>query len=112
MTSIEQRLKEAAENAAISFIQSPGNWLMPDYKNRVNLPPDFINDVWALVDREKVKAHLAARIEQELADRVMNHIAAEMARDVKQLLSNPERREAVRSVARAHLDAICNPKPV
>lgn len=103
----QQRLHETAEEAVLSFLTNPGNWLMPDYKSRCPIPADWIAAAWALVDREAIQRALAQRIEQELADRIMNHLAAEMATDVKRLLSNEERREALRAVARQHLDAIC-----
>jgi hypothetical protein len=43
-----------------------------------------------------------------LADKIINHIAAEISTDIKKLLSVSERREALRSVARENLDRICS----
>lgn len=65
-----------------------------------------MREIWDLVDHSKIKEEMAKRIESELADRVMNHLAAEMATDIKQLLTNQERREALRAVARENLDRI------
>lgn len=103
--NIEDRIKQAAENAVVSFITSH-NWLQPDYQKRVTVPSDILTDAWARVDVEQIKKHLTTRIEAELADRLMNHMAAEMATDVKQILGVPERREALRAIARAHLETI------
>lgn len=36
----------------------------------------------------------------------MNHMAAELATDIKQILSVKERREALRALAREHMDAV------
>jgi len=58
--------------------------------------------VWALVDTDRLKAAIAARLDEELADRIVNHMAAEIASDVKQILSVKERREALRHLARTH----------
>lgn len=105
MTTIEQKLKDAAENSILKII-ADGGWIQPDYANRISLPRDLMNEVWAMVDRDAVKRHLKNRIEQELADRIVNHIAAELATDIKQILSVTERREALRALAREHMDAI------
>jgi predicted transcriptional regulator len=65
-----------------------------------------MNEVWAMVDRDALKLRLKERIEAELADRIVNHIAAELATDIKRILSVTERREAIRSLAREHMDSI------
>lgn len=105
MSDFENAVKAAAEKAVLKIV-SEGSWVQPDYANRVQLPKDFMADVWKMVDTEKIKKCLAARLESELADRLVNHMAAEIATDVKQLLSVTERREALRSIARAHMDAV------
>jgi len=105
MTSIEQKLKDAAEKSILKII-SDGGWVRPDYENRIQLPRDLINEVWGMVDRGALKLKLKERIEQELADRIMNRIAAELATDIKQVLSVPERREAIRAIARDHMTSI------
>lgn len=105
MTNIEQKLKDAAEKSILKII-SDGGWIQPDYANRIQLPRDLMNEVWAMVDRDALKLKLKERIEQELADRIVNQIAAELATDIKQVLSVPERREAVRAIARKHMTAI------
>ena len=105
MSDMEDAIKNAAERSILKII-SDGSWIAPDYNNRVKLPSDFMADVWKLVDREKVKKLLADRIEDQLADRIVNAIAAELATDIKQILSVTERREAIRSLARDHMEAI------
>lgn len=105
MSEIEDSLRNAAERAIMKII-SDGSWIQPDYNNRVKLPPDFMADVWKLVDRDKVKRLLAENIEAQLADRIVNAIAAELATDIKQILSVTERREAIRSLAREHMESI------
>jgi hypothetical protein len=95
MTNIETRLKTAAENSILKIIEG-GGWIQPDYANRIQLPRDLMNEVWAMVDRDALKLRLKERIEAELADRIVNHIAAELATDIKQILSVTERREAIR----------------
>jgi hypothetical protein len=105
MSEFEKAVKAAAEKAVLKII-SEGSWLAPDYNNRFKLPPDMLADIWRMVDVEKVKERMADRLEGELADRIVNHMAAEIATDVKQILSVQERREMLRSLARQHFDAI------
>ena len=76
------------------------------YDDRFKLPSDFIARAWALVDQDALLASLSKRLEAELVDRLVNQMAAEMATDIKQILSVQERREAVRSVVRDNIDKL------
>lgn len=77
------------------------------YGGMFTVPQDFIQDVWDSMDKESIKQKLANRLEFELVDRIVNHMAAEIATDIKQVLSNKERREAIRAVCRDNIDSIC-----
>ena len=66
----------------------------------------MMKDIWKMVDVEKVKRKMADRLEEELAERIINKMAEEISTDVKQILSVKERREALRSIAREHMDTI------
>jgi Mg/Co/Ni transporter MgtE len=105
--SFSQAVKTAAERSVLKII-SEGQWIAPDYANRFKLPAEFMAEVWKLVDADKLRAALAVRLEQEVADRIVNHLAAEIATDIKQLLSVKERREALRALARQHIDSVMN----
>jgi Mg/Co/Ni transporter MgtE len=105
MSDFETAVKHAAEKTVLKII-SEGSWVASDYRDRFKLPAEFMADVWALVDAEKLKAQMAARLEAELADRIVNHMAAEIATDVKQILSVKERREALRAVARENMEKV------
>lgn len=105
MTDFEQAVKTAAEKAVLKFV-GDGGWLLPNYEGRMKVPVEWVADVWRLVDADKLKQQVAARLEQELADRMVNHMAAELATDIKQILSVQERREALRALAREHMDDV------
>ena len=111
MNDFDQQVKAAAEKAVLQFVSS-GGWLLPNYESRLKVPAEWIAEVWRLVDADKVRAQLAARLESELADRMVNHMAAELATDIKQILSVKERREALRALAREHMDAVMKAGPV
>lgn len=105
MTEFETQVKAAAEKAVLHFIQS-GGWLLPNYESRLKIPAEWVAECWELVDAKKLQQQVASRLEEELADRMVNHMAAELATDIKQILSVKERREALRSLAREHMDSI------
>ena len=105
MSNFEDQVKTAAEKAVLQLVSS-GQWLTPDYAGRIRIPAEWMAKVWRMVDADRVRRQVAERIESELADRMVNHIAAELATDIKQILSVKERREALRALAREHMDAI------
>ena len=105
MSDFDQQVKAAAEKAVLQFL-STGGWLMPNYEGRLKVPAEWVAECWRLVDADKVRAQLAARLESELADRMVNHMAQELATDIKQILSVKERREMLRGLARDHMDAV------
>jgi Mg/Co/Ni transporter MgtE len=105
MSDFEQAIKHAAEKAVLKII-SDGSWIAPDYSNRFKLPPKMLEDIWKMVDIEKVKRKMADRLEEELAEKIINHMASELSTDIKQILSVKERREAIRHIAREHMDSI------
>jgi hypothetical protein len=104
--TFEESVKLAAERAVLKFIGDPSTWLLPNYEGRMKVPPSWIAECWKLVDAQKVQRQVADLIEQELAQRIVNSIAAELATDIKQILSIQERRETIRAVAREHMGEI------
>lgn len=110
MSDFEKAIKAAAEKSVLKII-AEGSWVQPDYANRYQIPADFLASIWDLVDADKLKQELARRLEAELADRIVNHMAAEIATDVKQILSVKECREALREVARKNMVAIMKAGP-
>jgi hypothetical protein len=105
MSPFEEALSQAAQRSILKVVME-GSWIQPDYANRFKIPPDLMQDIYSLVDREALKVAIGKRLEEELADRIVNLLAAEIATDVKQILSVKERREAIREVARKHLQHI------
>lgn len=105
MSTFDEQVKAAAEKAVLQFIGN-GGWLLPNYDARLKIPAEWIAECWRLVDADKLKQQMAARLEAELADRMVNHMAAELTTDIKQILSVKERREMLRGLARQHMDAV------
>ena len=103
--TFQAQVQAAAEKAVLQFIQS-GGWLLPNYESRLRVPTEWMAQCWSMVDSKKLQEKIAERLEAELADRMVNHMAAELATDIKQILSVKERREMLRSLAREHMDAV------
>lgn len=110
MTPFETEVKKAAEKAVLKLI-SEGSWLAPDYTSRFKVPGEWMQRCWELVDKDKLQSHFARRLEEELANRMVNHMATEIATDVKHILSDKERRESLRALAREHMNALMGAKP-
>ena len=105
MSDFEQAVKTAAEKAVLKII-GEGSWIQPDYANRFKMPTEMMDDIWKMVDVGRLKKEMALRLEAELAERIINKIAEELSTDIKQILSIKERREAIRGIAREHMEAI------
>ncbi len=103
--SFEQKMIETIKQNMMNSIAKT-DFIMPDYNNRIKIPATFYQKAWELVDQDAVLQILTKNIESEIADRIMNSIASEMANDIKQVLSNKERREEIRAVARNLIDNI------
>jgi inorganic triphosphatase YgiF len=104
-SDFEMQVKCAAEKAVLKFI-ADGGWLLPNYESRLKIPAEWIAECWKMVDADKLKRQIASRLEAELTDRMVNRMAEELSTDVKQILSVKERREALRALARDHMDSI------
>lgn len=105
MSDFEQAVKTKAEQAVLKFV-GDGGWLLPNYDSRLKIPAEWIAECWRLVDHDSLKKKIAMKLEDELAERMVNHIASELATDIKQILSVKERREMLRGLARDHMNTI------
>lgn len=77
------------------------------YRGLFKVPESFIQDAWDNVDKQSLQSELTQRLQTEIVNRLVNHMAAEIATDIKQILSVQERREAIRAVCRENIDRIC-----
>ena len=99
-----EQLSEAMIKAATgAIIKSLNDGISMPYESKFKIPNGFFSDVWDRVDKEKVKDIMAENLEREIADKVTNRLATELSNDIKQLLSDKERREEIRSHARTLL---------
>jgi hypothetical protein len=93
------RLVDQIERSVLKKIGS-GEWLQIDYKDRISIDVELLKDVYASLDMGRVKSILTDKLHNHIADKILNSIAAEIATDVKQILSQKELREDVRATLR------------
>lgn len=103
--TFEERVTQELQTSLLKSIRD-NDLVTPSYNQRLKIPQEVVEDCWNMVDIGKVKEQIAELIESQLAERIVNSIAAELATDIKQILSVKERREAIRSLARNNMDAI------
>ena len=105
MIDFESKMLNSIKNSMSKQIDKI-DFIAINYQDRFAIPQDFINQAWELVDQKALIQGIANRLECELVDRVVNQFAAEIATDIKQVLSVKERREAIRSLVRDNIDQL------
>ncbi len=66
----------------------------------MTVTPGNLREVYQSVDMVRVGEILKVKIEQKVADAILNNLATEVATDVKKIMSNTELREDCRAVIR------------
>lgn len=88
MSDFEAAVKATAERAVLKIL-TDGSWIAPDDARRFKIPPEFLVDVWQMVDQDQLKRSLARHLEEELADRILNHMADDPMSRLHNLLRRP-----------------------
>jgi hypothetical protein len=111
--SFEEILQKAIQHTVIDFIRK-GDWMKIDYNARVNVDSAWLREMHSRVSMDNVMELVKSQVEQRIADGIINSMTAEIATDVKSIMSNKELREDLRSVLRAKIReaqaAICKGK--
>lgn len=97
--SFEQQMVQAVQSTVIKALRD-GNWLAIEYKDRIRIDPAVLRAVYESVDMERVRNLVKEKVEERIADTMFNALVTEVATDVKQILSNRELREDIRSLLR------------
>lgn len=103
--TFEQQLTEAVQQSVLKMVRD-GNLVVPDYAARAKVPAAKVQELYDSVDWNRVRAIVIERVEERCADSILNSMATEMATDIKQVLSNKELREEVRSFIRAGINRV------
>lgn len=103
--TFEEKMIQAAQDAVVAQIK---NIVAPGYDARLKIPTDRVMEIHAKLNWERIQSLVLASAEQRVADCILNSMATELATDVKQVLSNKELREDVRSYIRAGIRKIAS----
>jgi hypothetical protein len=102
MNDLKERISEEIEKAILSQIRD-SSFIRFDRTWNSKVSSSMLDDAWEMVDHHKIKTEMAKILEQTIAEKVINLMASEIATDMKLILSNKDRREEIRHVARTHL---------
>ena len=105
MSKFEDDLMNSVKCAMVNQINKT-DFIQIPYDQRKKIPDHFIERAWELVDHSELCKKLSQRLESELVDRIVNHMASEIATDIKQVLSVKERREKIRSLVRENIEEL------
>lgn len=70
---------------------------------KVKLPQSLLDECYNNMDIDKIKEKITARLEEEVAEKIVNKLLTEYSNDVKQIMSNTELREDLRSILRSKI---------
>lgn len=93
--TFEQEISLAARRSIVKAINS-GEWLKPDYQQRVSWPAALAQKAYASIDYDEVMRHLKPKINEMVADRIAAALSQELTNDVKRVLSHEPTRLRLR----------------
>lgn len=92
--SFEKELIAAAQQAVLKIV-SEGNWVEPNYENRLRLPEGFVKEVWQRLDKNRIQELIAKEVENRLADRLATFMMQEFAGEIRTFIhDNPGVKDA------------------
>jgi uncharacterized membrane protein YheB (UPF0754 family) len=103
--SIEQLIVEAAGRSILKLFND-GSLIAPDYANRVKIPADLVQRIYAQIDYDKVVKIMGAQINEMVASRITRAMTEELTSDIKHVLSHEPTRLRLRGVVAAELLSI------
>lgn len=97
--TFDEKMVEGAQQAVLNLLRK-GDWLKIEYNDKVRIDLDTLKEVYNAVDMNRVKMLLKEQCEEHIATIMFNAMASEITTDTKQILSNKELREDIRSIIR------------
>lgn len=99
-----KQVQQAVEKTVLDKLRKGEGVSIP--YDAVKISPEFIRECWALVSQDNIKKEIAAILEKEFAQRVVNKFETEVANDIKQVLNDKESRERVRAYIRENINSL------
>jgi hypothetical protein len=100
----ENRILQEIENAVVAAIRK-GDMFRFNYDERINIMP-LAKSVFEKLDMKRVESLITARMEEVVAEKVVNKFVTEMGTDMKKLMENATIREDIRFYMRKNIEKI------
>ena len=103
--TFERDVMQAVQQVIVEKLRK-GDWLqVGGYGDTLKMSQERLRKVYEAVDMGTVLVLVKQRLEERIADSIINAMATEVATDVKQILCNKELREDLRAILREKMRA-------
>jgi hypothetical protein len=103
-SEFEKAIIDAAQQSVIKLFRE--GLIAPDYANRIKLPAELVQKVYALIDHDEILAALRQEINAIAAKTIVNSMVTEITNDVKKVLCHEPTRLHLRVVVARELEAL------
>ena len=105
MVNFEEKFNDLIQKKIINDI-SKQDLIKINYDNRYEVPYEILKKCHEKIDIEKVKEKIISRLEEEMADKIVNKMVTEFSNDIKKIMCNRELREDLRYYMRTKIKEI------
>lgn len=105
MVNFEEKFNDLIQKKIINDI-SKQDLIKINYNNRYEVSYEILKECYEKIDIEKVKEKIISRLEEEMADKIVNKMVTEFSNDIKQIMCNRELREDLRYYMRIKIEEI------
>jgi hypothetical protein len=95
---------EAAQESIIKLLES-GDWLKVSWDDKLKISATELRAIFNKVDMNRVHERVLAKVEERIANAIIENMATEIGTDVKKIFCNTELREDLRSIIREKIRA-------
>lgn len=101
--TFDEQLMQSVQHAVLDQVRK-GEWVkLPRWESALPIDVSTLRSLLTRVDMARVQELVVPKIEQMVADAMIQSVATEIATDVKKIMSNQEIREDLRATIREKL---------
>ena len=104
--TIEELALASVKKGLIKMLNSQDIFRV-DYSNRIDVAP-LINKAYRSIDQDRLTTLITDKLEEVIAEKVVNKMVTEMGTDIKKLLANATVRDDFRFLLRKTTEDILN----
>ncbi len=98
------KVTREVEKAIIKTLNK-GDWLTIKYENKIDIS-EPLKKAYENVNFERMYTNITLKLEEVLAEKLVNKIVTEMGTDIKKLMSNENVREDLRFMLRKNIELV------